>query len=480
MPDFAVTTAFRATDRLSPAFTRMGASADRFGSRASSAFSRANAGALSFGKILRTAGAFLGVQKIMQFGNESIEKFKAQEAAIANVEAGLKSTNNAIGLTSQRFQAEAEKMQNAGIFGDESILQGVTAQLLTFGNIGKQNIFRVQTAVTDVTAKIYGLNANQESLRTTSIMFGKALEDPIRGMGAMRRVGISFNAEEERMIKNLVAANDKVGAQNFMLKAIERQYGGTNAALAQTNAGMEMMAKNKLGDIMEKTGEQLIPLRLQLYQLAIEVLPALNKAFPVIIEFIKTIGPYAIAAAAGFLAYKAALIGASAVQGIMVAAGWLKYLFMMREFITAATIKQWLWNIALNANPIGLVVAGVAALIAIGILLYKNWDTISEFFGNVWTGIKDGFWSAVEFIKENFMAVINWVSSKWQAVKSFFGFGDASNLSGDVNLSAPNKSEVESRSQMTTVNISNKNVETDVNVIPGRGAEINYAGMGAN
>jgi hypothetical protein len=57
----------------------------------------------------------------------------------------------------------------------------------------------------------------------------------------------------------------------------------------------------------------------------------------------------------------------------------------------AATAAQWALNVALNANPIGLIIIAIAALIAIGVLLYKNWDKITAFAGKLWEGIKNAW-----------------------------------------------------------------------------------------
>ncbi|MBI9092728.1 MAG: phage tail tape measure protein [Desulfobacterium sp.] len=57
------------------------------------------------------------------------------------------------------------------------------------------------------------------------------------------------------------------------------------------------------------------------------------------------------------------------------------------------TAAQWAWNVALNANPIGLVVAGVAALAGGAYLVYKHWEPISTFFTNMWEKLKGmGSW----------------------------------------------------------------------------------------
>lgn len=86
-----------------------------------------------------------------------------------------------------------------------------------------------------------------------------------------------------------------------------------------------------------------------------------------------------------------------------------KAMMVVQKAVTAA---QWLWNAAMTANPIGLVIAGVAALIAIGIALYKNWDEISAWFGGLWErfqpaidAIKNAFTNAWEGIKSGFMSV---------------------------------------------------------------------------
>lgn len=55
------------------------------------------------------------------------------------------------------------------------------------------------------------------------------------------------------------------------------------------------------------------------------------------------------------------------------------------------TSSQWLWNAALSANPIGLVIAAVVGLVAAGVYLYKNWDTIIAFLSHAWQGFKEHF-----------------------------------------------------------------------------------------
>lgn len=380
MPDFAVVTAFKATDRISPAFRKMSGEADRFGKHARASMGMA---ASASGKMVSAIRGFLpvlGAAGILKFANDSIEAWKIQETAIANVEAGLKSTGGAIGLTSKQLQNMASAWQKVGIFGDEAILQNITAQLLTFGSIGKENFDKMQGAAMDITAKLYGVKASGEQLRDVTIMLGKAMDDPAKGMTALRRRGIQFTEQQENMIKVMQATQGRSIAQAYLLKEIEKLYGGVNIALRNTNAGMEIAARNKLSDTMEMTGKMLIPVKQGLFDLANLILPVINKVLPPTIDFLKEMKTPLLVVGGLILGWKAALVGLTLWQLINKGVGWIKYLWMMREFITAVTIKQWLWNAALTANPIGLITLAVAALIGAIIALVHWGDELLAFF----------------------------------------------------------------------------------------------------
>lgn len=445
MPDFAVRTAFTATDRVSPAFSRMSRSANAFGS------------------VVRGMLPVLSGAAILSFADKSIEAWKIQEAAVANVEAGLKSTNNAIGLTSQQLQDMASSLQGRGIFGDEAILQNVTAQLLTFGNIGKENFQRVQLAVTDVTAKLKGANATSQDLMSTSIMMGKAMDDPVRGMGAMRRVGISFSQAEEIAVKRMVAMNNVAGAQRLMLQAIERQYGGTNEALSKTTAGMELASKNRLGDSMELLGQQLIPVKIALFEFVNEILPYINYALPIVGKTLKALKIPLLAVAGGFFLWKLGIWGVIAAQKVMMAAGWIKYLWMMRDIIGGAimrtqawTAAQWLLNAALNANPLVFVASAILGVYYALKKLYEYWNS-TEGKKKIASGEAYG----LELSEED------------RASYAAAGFG---------KRKAPNQIELEGKyNNNTNVNIYSNGTEATAEVTPRRGAKINMnQPMGAN
>lgn len=96
----------------------------------------------------------------------------------------------------------------------------------------------------------------------------------------------------------------------------------------------------------------------------------------------------------------------------------------------AVTVAQWALNAALTANPIGLVVVGVGALIGAGIALYKNWDKISKFFITTWENIKSAVSAGFEYISGILPKVMEKILAPFEAVKNgiakvkSFLFGD--------------------------------------------------------
>ena len=102
----------------------------------------------------------------------------------------------------------------------------------------------------------------------------------------------------------------------------------------------------------------------------------------------------------------------------------------------ASTTAQWAFNSALLACPIGWVIAGIAALIAAGYLLYTNWDTIKQFFVSLWDNPSLAIQQFVNGIKDKFSDAFSWVQEKWQAISDFI----SKPIFGKVNITAQGSS----------------------------------------
>ena len=157
---------------------------------------------------------------LVAVGVAGVRAFDKQEKAIAQVEAGLKSTGNQVGITSEELQKMAADLQKTTLFGDEEILQGATAQLLTFTNIAGEQFVRTQEVALDLATRLDG------DLKSASIMLGKALNDPVANLSALSRAGIQFSTEQKDLVKSLVETNRLADAQTIILNELEKQYGG--------------------------------------------------------------------------------------------------------------------------------------------------------------------------------------------------------------------------------------------------------------
>ena len=83
--------------------------------------------------------------------------------------------------------------------------------------------------------------------------------------------------------------------------------------------------------------------------------------------------------------------------------------------------------IAFLTSPIGLVVVAITALIAAGVLLYKNWDEVKAYAATIWGAIKDTVSKLIEAVQEKISAVmqairtgietaLNAVKEKWDTI----------------------------------------------------------------
>ena len=209
-----------------------------------------------FGKSVEKTGKNLTTGltlPILALGAASIKAFDEQEKAIAQVEAGLKSTGNTVGITSEKLQQMAADLQKTTLFGDEEILKGATAQLLTFTNITGEQFEKTQKVALDLATRLDG------DLKSASIMLGKALNDPIANLSALSRAGIQFSEEQKATVRSMVEMNDLAGAQTLILNELEKQYGGSAEAAAQAGMGPITQLTNQLSDLSEQIGARLIP-----------------------------------------------------------------------------------------------------------------------------------------------------------------------------------------------------------------------------
>ncbi len=169
------------------------------------------------------------------------------EAAFAQIEARIKSTGGAAGLTAQQVAEMASALQKATTFSDEAILE-MQAVLLTFGHVQGDTFRQATEAALDLST---GLG---QDLKSSALQLGKALENPVQGLTALRRIGVQFTDEQENLIKNFVRTGDVASAQQIILQRVEKGFGGAARAARDTLGGALKGLQNAFGDLLEAKG----------------------------------------------------------------------------------------------------------------------------------------------------------------------------------------------------------------------------------
>jgi len=177
----------------------------------------------------------------------------AQIQAETQVAQAVKTTGAAAGYTTKQLKAMAGELQNATTYGDEEILEKVTSNLLTFTSIAGNEFKDAQSIILDMSTLL------GQDLKSSAIQVGKALNDPVKGVSALSKVGVSFTEQQKEVIKKLVETGDVAGAQKVILAELNKEFGGQAAAAAKQGMGGWKQFKQTLGDIGEQIGFAILP-----------------------------------------------------------------------------------------------------------------------------------------------------------------------------------------------------------------------------
>jgi hypothetical protein len=239
----------------------------------------------SFNGVMKAAivigGAVLATKAVFDFGKASVlaaEELRTSEARLSQINQSMGLFGGETDTVTKRLRDYAKENELL-LATDENVIMATQAKLLTFRELALSAdtaggaFDRATAASIDLAAAGFG------SAETNAVQLGKALNDPIQGVSALRRVGLTFTDSELDKIRVLQESGDLLGAQEIVLAAIETQVQGT--ALATANASDQM--KLAFGNIKEEVGTALMPAFAELTQamlpIAAELAPLMAEAF---------------------------------------------------------------------------------------------------------------------------------------------------------------------------------------------------------
>lgn len=208
-------------------------------------------------------------QAISAFFNSTVSEFAEFERRINRTDQLFATTEGSARVTTAEINNFADALGDAALTSQEEVLRASNA-LQTFREISGDTFFRTLTAAQDL-SEVLG-----SDLQGATIQLAKALEDPILGLTALRRSGVSFTEEQREMVKSLVETGDLLEAQNIILSQVEGQLGGAGVAAAQGFAGAVDTLGENLNDFNRTAGETAATVFTPLVNGAAEVLDTFN------------------------------------------------------------------------------------------------------------------------------------------------------------------------------------------------------------
>lgn len=378
---------------------------------------------VDFGRMAKLTGAALGVGLAASVKVGVDEMLEAQRVT-AQTNAVLKSTGGVAGVTAGSLSKLAGELSSVSGADDELIQSGANV-LLTFTNVrnaaGKNNdIFNQATQLALDMSTALGTD-----LKGANIQLGKALNNPVKGITALSRVGVSFTKEQKNMIDEMMDAGNIMGAQKIILAELTKEFGGSAAAAGGTASGAINKLKNnyaelsativqavvpsiagmagKLNDLVQrlrewassKPGQEALGSLRSGLQQAASVIGVVASAVGKLIGFLYRWRDVLIPVAAGILAVVAALK-------------------VYRIAVAAAAVAQALFNVALTANPIGVIVLAVIAVSAALVVAYKRSEklrAVVQSIGKVFKIVALAIDAGVRMIGNGFQALARLIQS---------------------------------------------------------------------
>jgi hypothetical protein len=343
----------------------------------------------------------------------------------------------------------AEAQSKLGVVGGGEMLGG--AQELATYLTSTESLKKLTPVMNDMLAQQYGLNASQEQAVQIGSMLGKVMQGQT---GALSRYGYTFDKVQENILKHGTEAERAA----VLYDVISESVGGVNAALAATPEGRLKQQADSMDDLRERMGKLVVDIQSALSPIFEKVVELVDKIITKFENYRETIMNVASIVANVLSRAMSVLWGTitSVVQAVMwfingvregspvfvaaatVIIGLTTAIVAYKTVVGVITIATSIWaavqaglNIVLMLNPIGLIIAGIVALIAIIVFLavkIKGWGTLWEavigFMKNTGLAFVESIKLAFDSMHSGIIIALDKIRIGWYEFKNAVGLGD--------------------------------------------------------
>jgi hypothetical protein len=252
MADRTITADLVGRDKsMSSTFDKAGKSGSRLGSVLGKV-GGVMKGALAGGAAI----AGVGIAAVGKFVFDGIKAAGSYTKVLAKTAQVLKSTGNVAGTSVEGIKTMAAELESMSGVDEELIInsQNVLATFTNIRNVGKNKIFDMATkSALDMSVAL------GSDLQGASIQVGKALNDPIKGISALSKVGVSFTADQKKVITKLVETGKTAEAQKLILAELNKEFGGQAKAAGAGFEGSMARVQDAISDTGRELGLMLMP-----------------------------------------------------------------------------------------------------------------------------------------------------------------------------------------------------------------------------
>ena len=342
------------------------------------------------------------------FAKDAVGEAREAQKVGALTESVIRSTGGAAKISADQVGDLATAISNKTGIDDEAVQSGANL-LLTFKNVKNEvgagaNVFdRATAAAVDLSSAGFG------DVTATSKQLGKALNDPIKGVSALGKAGVTFTDQQKKQIKTLVESNRTLDAQKIILGEVESQVGGA----AEATATMGEKAAVSFGNLKEQIGTALLPTLDKIQTVIVnKVIPAVSQFFTEMqngtgkggefVAFVKDAADKAASLASFIKRNSDVIVPLVAILGTAIVA-----FKVITAAVKAYTAVQLGLNLALTANPIGIVIALIALLVAGIVVAYKKSETFRNIVNRSFDLVKIGALTLAKVAVGAFRQLVN-------------------------------------------------------------------------
>lgn len=355
------------------------------------------------------------------------------ESRLAHV---MQTTMSATSSQIQNIKDLVTEQQRLGVIGDEIQLSG--AQELATYLTKESSLKKLLPVMNDMLAQQYGLNATQESAVNIASMMGKVMDGQV---GALSRYGYKFSEAQAQILKY---GNESKRAA-VLADVVSSAVGGMNEALASTPEGQFQQLANDMSDLDEQMGKMFVNIKMSMfplyqfiYELKSRIVTFFEENQARIQTFMSSVATFAKGFINGIISvFKGIYSVVSFLYSwrevlLAVAFGFavLNYQTILAGISVTAlgvktallTAKQWLLNIAMNANPIGIIITLIGLLIGFIVALCRKYEGWATVWNAVKTFLVNSFKQYVASWKFGFQEIWFEIQIIWKRLQSFGQF----------------------------------------------------------